>query len=213
MPSECCLYAWLQAQCLLNLSGDAVVTRCDDSMPASSGSPQQAMDAMELISIPDSPRLPGTRPHSSDSRRKEALLYHVTELWVDIAMFFLHTCFVNLYIACCGKSIQFLCCWICIYIHVWKKQLHFAQLRIFFVASTIMIHYAHTTARDWTVGRAEHTYTYTWLTATQTEVYMNTINVSIYSHATSSNLQNRFALAAHEVVFGATNFLHQRWGA
>ena len=70
----------MQAQCLLNLSGDAVVTRCDDSIPASSGSPQQAMDAMELISIPDSPRLPGTRPHSSDSRRKEALLYHVTEL-------------------------------------------------------------------------------------------------------------------------------------
>ena len=70
-----------------------------------------------------------------------------------------------------------MCCWICIYIHVLKKQLHFAQLRILFVASTIMVHLRILTARDWTVGRAEHTYTYTWLTATQTEVYMNTINI------------------------------------
>ena len=93
-----------------------------------------------------------------------------------------------------------------------EKTTSFCSIENFFVASTIMIHYAHTTARDWTVGpgRAEHTYTYTWLTATQTEAYMNTINVSIYSHATSSNLQNRFALAAHEVVFEATNILHQR---
>ena len=63
-----------------------------------------------------------------------------------------------------------------------EKTTSFCSIENFFVASTIMIHYAHTTARDWTVGpgRAEHTYTYTWLTATQTEAYMNTINVSIY---------------------------------
>lgn len=75
----------LQAQCLLNLSGDAVVMKQEDSMLTSSGSPQQAVETMKLISIPDSPQFgpkpfPARTQSKSEKIKKKVPFYHVTEL-------------------------------------------------------------------------------------------------------------------------------------
>ena len=73
------LVCHLQAQCLFNLSGDAVTLKCSDVQVSRTGSPEQPMNTMQLLDLPTSDAAP-VQANTSSGGAKETLLYRVTEL-------------------------------------------------------------------------------------------------------------------------------------